>query len=787
MSITPSASSAAASAPFGINVLDDADLSQASLVVPTPTYSTPTAKPAYVPPRTPVDRARRPIDDYIDQIAQTIEQNQFTIVCAETGAGKSLGVPQMLANLGKHVVVTEPRIIAAKSLAARASDEMGENLGERVGYRTALYHKDSPDTQLLYCTDGLEMVRRLAGRERQCDVLVIDEIHEWNTNMEVLLAWVKSQAKENPQMRVVIMSATIDSDGLKDYLGAGTATVEVPGRTFKVTQVDPGRSIEDDVKKLVDSGRNVLVFQPGKREIEETIEALRKMRVNAEILPCHGDMPLEEQDRVFKRYARPKVVVATNVAQTSITISDIDAVVDSGTERRIETENEIEGLYIGPVSQADSAQRRGRAGRTKPGIYIDHCETPWAKRPDFPVPEMRRVRPDQAILRLLEAGVDIEEFQLFHSPSAQAIAEAKKTLRALGCVDKDDQITPLGREIARLPTSVEGGRMIVEAKRRGVLDEVVTAVAIREAGTLVDFENDNWRNLCYGEDDADLLALAKVLEAMEQELAKANDSGTSTKEIFEYYGVKEKVFHRAVEARSLIRQHLGFETEERPPSNHNHIDIVKSLAAGLVEHVYQQTDAERGLYRNGAEPRKLSRSSVVHGSDWLVGKPFDVESKKDDSSKIHHLITYATRIKPAWIAELAPHLMTVQEGENPRYSQKNDQVIFARKSYCGRRELDTEYYADPSNPKAPQVFAEWLADTLLDKRAPKKVQKLTELKEVWEHNCKYTEDARRANRKAKAEVMPEYDRAKLAQYYIEKLAGKSSLAEIEDLSILRLP
>ena len=191
----------------------------------------------------------------------------------------------------------------------------------------------------------------------------------------------------------------------------------------------------DDVATLVAEGRNVLVFQPGKQEIEDACSALKQMQVSAEILPLHGQLTPEEQSRCFKHYGRPKVVVSTNVAQTSVTIDDIDAVVDSGMERRIELVDGVEGLYLKPVSLADATQRKGRAGRTKPGIYIDHCGA--SSRPDFQVAEIMRKRLDQTVLRLAIAGFDMEAMEFFHQPAKSDIHDARRTLVGLGCMTAD--------------------------------------------------------------------------------------------------------------------------------------------------------------------------------------------------------------------------------------------------------------------------------------------------------------------------------------------------------------
>jgi HrpA-like RNA helicase len=293
------------------------------------------------------------------------------------------------------------------------------------------------------------------------------------------LAIPKRQIEAGADFKVVLMSATLEADKLAAFFN-GAPVIEVPGRLFPVEVKTPSMRLIDDVAALVSAGRNVLVFQPGKQEITETCAALERMEVNAEILPLHGELSPEEQAKCFRHYGRPKVVVSTNVAQTSVTIDDIDAVVDSGMERRIELVEGVEGLYLKPISLADSKQRKGRAGRTKPGIYIDHCGA--SNRPDFSVAEIMRKRLDQTVLRLAIAGFDMEELEFFHQPEKSEIHDARQTLIGLGCMKADGSVTKIGKFVNRLPVSVQYARMLVEAERLGVVDDVLTVAAIMEMG-----------------------------------------------------------------------------------------------------------------------------------------------------------------------------------------------------------------------------------------------------------------------------------------------------------------
>ncbi|MBR3153089.1 MAG: DEAD/DEAH box helicase, partial [Clostridia bacterium] len=273
-----------------------------------------------------------PIAKYKDEIVKAVIENDIVILTAETGSGKSTQVPQYLAEIFQSVVVTEPRIMAAKTLAQRVADEMDVRVGIDVGYRTAYEKCALPTSKITYVTDGLQLVRTIFDENKENkNVLIIDEVHEWNLNIENLIAYCKF-CKNEWNTKVVIMSATMESNKLAEYFGEGTAVVDVPGSLYDV-QVEerPKEFLIDSILENVSLRKNVLVFVPGKREISNVIEELKG--TNAVILPLHAEMDWEEQNLCFKSYPNSKVIVATNVAQTSLTIPDIDVVVDTGLAR----------------------------------------------------------------------------------------------------------------------------------------------------------------------------------------------------------------------------------------------------------------------------------------------------------------------------------------------------------------------------------------------------------------------------------------------------------------------
>ncbi len=647
-----------------------------------------------------------PIETFREKILAAVAGSPAVVVEAETGAGKSTQVPQYLVAAGYRVVITQPRRLAARTVSARVAYEMGESLGGTIGFRTAMERSDSARTRGLFVTDGLALVRELMGAARG-DVLVIDEVHEWNLNIEVLLAWARreqARLKEagKPVFRLVVMSATMEAEKVAAYLG-GAPLVSVPGRMFEVVERPAGRSIAADVSALVAEGRNILVFLPGKKEIEELAGELRRSGLGAEICPLHGEMEAGEQAKAFRTdYTRPKVVIATNVAQTAITISDIDAVIDSGMERRVEVVGGVEGLYLRAISLADRKQRKGRAGRCKVGIYIDHC--PAAERAEFPTAEILRVRLDQTVLRLLEAGIDLEELELFHQPKVEEVRRAKETLRALGCVDAAGHVTRVGKEVSRLPVSVQFGRMIVEAAHRGVLDDVVTIAALLEVGEVTMRAKDfapppKWTEWVKDERESDVMAQLRVYT--EARKLKGNDALVE-------YGIHVKSFYRVAETRRHLAESLR---GMKWGTTSSRKDILLSLCSGMVDHLFR---GSYGSYRNGDQiVREIGKESVlraVHPSpEWIVGLPWDLEIKVRGGTRILRLVHMATKVDPTWLAEVAPHLVSTETGLDPTYDAVQDGVVSTTRTLFRGQVVGETKVPDSGHRRAPEVFARHLA------------------------------------------------------------------------------
>ena len=659
-----------------------------------------------------------PVTGFRDEILETVAVSAVTIITAETGAGKSTQVPQMLASAGYRVIVTQPRRLAARSLAQQVANEMETRLGDRVGFRTAEERADSAATEVLFVTDGLQLVRELAGKggTGHKTVLVLDEVHEWNLNVEVLVAWVKSRVSSGDDLRCVLMSATLEADRLAAFYGESVPVISVPGRLYPVEKRSAGSNdLVSEVVSLAKEGRHVLVFQPGKREIAETIGKIeRELGGKALVLPLHGALSPEEQQRCFAPppAGKVKVVVSTNVAQTSVTIPDVDAVVDSGIERRIELADGIEGLYLKPISQADCAQRAGRAGRTKPGVYVLCSETSMADRPSFPTAEVLRSRLDQMVLRLAVQGFDATALEFFHQPDKTVLADAKRSLLALGAMNAKGEVTKIGRRMARLTVSVQFARMLVEAERHGVVEQVATVAACLEAGDIRGREG-QWRSLTQ-EPKSDLLAILDVFNAAKMMKGR---QGQSKVEALREAGIFTKDFFRADELRRKLldatRSEVRSDSKKFASKEEERQAILKACVAGLVDHLYR---SQCGRYRNGSPTeRELARESVVRGGpEWLVGLPKDIEVKaRRGGTFMLRLVTMATAVDPTWLADVAPQLVEKKIGLRPFFDQTKDSVVSTTETYFNGQKIKEETVADPEHTEAANIFCAWLASQMV--------------------------------------------------------------------------
>ncbi|GHU06415.1 ATP-dependent helicase [Betaproteobacteria bacterium] len=451
-----------------------------------------------------------PVNERREDIAALIEKHPVVVVCGETGSGKTTQLPKICLTLGCGTAGlighTQPRRIAARSTAARIAQELESELGHYVGYKIRFTDRTSPQAYIKLMTDGILLAETQGDALlAQYDTLIIDEAHERSLNIDFLLGYLKQLLPKRPDLKVIITSATIDAERFARHFaidGKAAPVIEVSGRLYPVEiryrPVEVEEAEEDDERDLYDAivdacdelnhigPGDILVFLPGEREIREAAEALRKHTFTrggaaTEILPLFARLSAEEQSRIFRPHAGRRIVLATNVAETSLTVPGIRYVVDTGLARikRYSYRNKVEQLQVERIAQASANQRAGRCGRVSAGICVRlYDEEDFARRPAYSDPEILRSSLAGVILRMksLRLG-DVENFPFLEAPLPKAIHDGYQLLQELGAVTDERALTPVGQELARMPLDPRVARMIVAARDEGCLKEMLVIAA----------------------------------------------------------------------------------------------------------------------------------------------------------------------------------------------------------------------------------------------------------------------------------------------------------------------
>ncbi|MBZ0106491.1 MAG: ATP-dependent RNA helicase HrpA [Sulfuricella denitrificans] len=441
-----------------------------------------------------------PVNEKRHDIAAAIAANQVVIICGETGSGKTTQLPQICLDLKRGVAGlighTQPRRIAARSVAARISEELNSELGQAVGYQVRFNDRISEYNYIKVMTDGILLAETQGDRFLDTyDTIIIDEAHERSLNIDFLLGYFKRILPRRPDLKLIITSATINAERFSTHFN-GAPVIEVSGRTYPVevryrpphTEEDSGNeealelSILHAVDEIASHGGDILIFLPGEREIRDVAEALRKHHPSgAEILPLFARLSSAEQDRIFKPGGGRRIVLATNVAETSLTVPGIRYVIDPGYARirRYSLRAKVERLQVEKTSRASASQRAGRCGRVAAGICIRlYSEEDFNTRPAFTDPEILRSNLAAVILRMQALGLgEVDAFPFLESPDPRAISDGFQLLEELGAMDEARRLTPLGKQLARLPIDPRIARMILAAQTENCLTEVLIIAA----------------------------------------------------------------------------------------------------------------------------------------------------------------------------------------------------------------------------------------------------------------------------------------------------------------------
>ncbi|HFQ5586907.1 TPA: ATP-dependent RNA helicase HrpA [Vibrio vulnificus] len=639
-----------------------------------------------------------PVSQKKDDIADAITHHQVVIVAGETGSGKTTQLPKICAELGRGkfglIGHTQPRRLAARSVANRIAEEMETQLGDFVGYKVRFNDQISKNTQIKLMTDGILLAEIQHDRFlNQYDTIIIDEAHERSLNIDFILGYLKELLPRRPDLKVIITSATIDPERFSNHFG-GAPIIEVSGRTYPVeTRYRPlGGETEDDrdqlegifdaVDELCDEGLgDILIFMNGEREIRDTADALAKRKLkDTEIVPLYARLSAGEQNKIFQPHTGRRIVLATNVAETSLTVPGIKYVIDPGTARisRYSYRTKVQRLPIEPVSQASANQRKGRCGRVQEGICIRlYSEDDFNSRPEFTDPEILRTNLASVILQMTALGLgDIEAFPFVEAPDKRNILDGVRLLEELGAInsnakDPKKRLTAVGKQLARLPIDPRLARMVLEAPRFGCLKEVMIIAAAlsiqdpRERPSDKQQSADDKHRRFYHE-DSDFLTFVNLWNHIQkqQKALSGNQFRRQCKDDYlNYLRVREwqDVYFQIHQSM----REMEFKLNSEPGS----YDAVHSaILTGLLSHIGMK-DQEKNEY-HGA---RNARFHIFPGSGLFKKQPKWVMSAElVETSKLWGRII--AKIQPEWIEPLAKHLIKRSHSE-PHWSKKQAAVM----------------------------------------------------------------------------------------------------------------
>ncbi|MFM9694670.1 ATP-dependent RNA helicase HrpA [Streptomyces europaeiscabiei] len=636
-----------------------------------------------------------PVSQRKDDIAAAIRDHQVVIVAGETGSGKTTQIPKICMELGRGVRGmighTQPRRIAARTVAERVAEELRTPLGEAVGWKVRFTDQVNPDaTFVKLMTDGILLAEiQTDGELRAYDTIIIDEAHERSLNIDFLLGYLAQLLPRRPDLKVVITSATIDPERFSRHFG-DAPIVEVSGRTYPVevryrplleeegddADRDQITAICDAVEELQGEGKgDILVFLSGEREIRDTADALIKKQYRfTEVLPLYARLSHAEQHRVFQPHTGRRIVLATNVAETSLTVPGIKYVIDPGFARisRYSHRTKVQRLPIEAISQASANQRKGRCGRTSDGVCIRlYSEDDFEARPEFTDAEILRTNLASVILQMTAAGLgDIEKFPFIDPPDHRNIRDGVQLLQELGALDpaqKDvrKRLTPMGRKLSQLPVDPRLARMVVEADKNGCAREVMVIAAAlsiqdpreRPADKQAQADQQHAR---FKDETSDFLAylnLWRYVREQQKERGSSSFRRMCKQEYLNFLRIREwqDIYSQL---RTVAKQMDIHPSEDDAPEQHIHL----SLLAGLLSHIGMKDvkdaggETGRSTGKNEYLGARSAKFAIFPGSALFKKPPrFVMSAELVETSRLWARVN--ARIEPEWVEPLAEHLL----------------------------------------------------------------------------------------------------------------------------------
>jgi ATP-dependent helicase HrpA len=628
-----------------------------------------------------------PVVERRDEIAAAVRDSQVVVVSGETGSGKSTQLPKICLAAGRGeaglIGHTQPRRIAARAVAERVAEELGSTVGGLVGYTVRFTDRVASSTRVKVMTDGILLAELQRDRElSRYDTIIVDEAHERSLNIDFILGYLKQLLPRRPDLKVVVTSATIDTGRFAAHFG-DAPVIEVTGRTYPVEvryrpfgeEPDDDRdqvsAICDALEELAREGPgDVLVFLSGEREIRDTAEAVERLALpHTEVLPLYARLSAEEQHRVFRPHKGRRVVLATNVAETSLTVPGVRAVVDPGTARisRYNRRTKVQRLPIEPVSRASADQRAGRCGRVAPGTCIRlYSEVDYLARPHYTDPEVLRTNLASVILQMTAIGLgDVAAFPFVEPPDARNIADGTALLEELGALAQGGRrrrgrLTAVGRRLARLPVDPRLGRMVLAADREGCVAEVLVIAAALSIQDPRERPRDKEQAAAeaharFAVEGSDFLPFLRLWEHLRDEREARTSSGfrrMCRAEFFNHLRVREwQDLHAQLR---VVTRSLGIRTNTKPAEPEA---VHRALLAGLLSHVGTR-DLQRGEYLGA----RNSLFAIAPGSALFKNPPsWVVVAELVETTRLWGRV--GARIEPRWAEELGAHLVKRSHGE----------------------------------------------------------------------------------------------------------------------------
>jgi len=633
-----------------------------------------------------------PICQRVDEISAAIEKHQVVVLAGETGSGKTTQLPKICLALGRGVRGmighTQPRRIAARTVASRIAEETQSVLGQQIGYQVRFTDHSSDNTFVKLMTDGILLAEiQYDPLLLKYDTLIIDEAHERSLNIDFLLGYLKNILPKRPDLKLIITSATIDLERFSSHFNRAPV-VEVSGRTYPVeTRYRPWQDVYEDINECIvatlndimaESSRgDILVFLSGERDIRELSHAIKKADIrHLDVLPLYARLSLAEQNKVFQHHRGRRVVLSTNVAETSITVPGITHVIDPGYARisRYSVRTKVQRLPIEAISQASANQRQGRCGRVSNGIcYRLYSEEDFLQRPEFTDAEILRTNLAAVILQMLQMNIgDVRSFPFVDPPDSRLINDGYKLLEEINAVSVGGKVTRIGRSIQNLPVDPRLARVVVEASKLGCLHEALIIVSALSLPDPRDRPADKQqaadeKHRRFWDDNSDFSAYVNLwdyLEKERQDLSQNQFRKLCQREYINYLRVKEwRELHHQLK---LAVKSLEFTVNKEPA---NYTAIHQALLCGFLSNIGIRDQENKSREYFGTRQKKFlvfpGSSQAKKKHKWIMAAQF-----METSQLFAH---YSARIDPEWVLSYADHL-TKKNYFEPHYNVKTGQV-----------------------------------------------------------------------------------------------------------------